>query len=110
MIRLIVFFLLSIYNVNCQTYDETTIFVNTVNLSGENYKLDWNFTATDIFFRVTARTTGWVGFGLSPNGGMRNSDLILAWTANGNNQFRDAHTENAFSVLYDTVQNWQRLF
>jgi hypothetical protein len=106
----LIFILLSIYSVFCECLDENTIFVNTAELSGANYKLDWNYTDTDIIFRATARTTGWVGFGLSPNGGMRNSDLILSWTANGVNQFRDAHTENENSVLYDTVQNWHLLF
>ncbi len=111
MIKFIVLLLLSAYNANCQTLNENTYFVNTAELSGVNYKLDWNYTDTDVIFRATVRTSGWVGFGLSPNGGMKNSDLILAWTnTNGIAQFRDAHTENALNPLYDTVQNWQRLF
>ncbi len=111
MIRLLTLIFSSIYNVNCQTLSESSYFVNTAEMSGANYRLDWNYSNTDITFRVTARTAGWVGFGISPNGGMKNSDLMLAWTANnGSNQFRDAHTENENSVLYDTVQNWQPLF
>lgn len=90
--------------------------MNTMDISsGGNgvYVLSWNFTATDIVFKVEARSTGWVGFGISPNGGMSNSDMILAWTnSNGGVEFRDAHTDNSFikSVTYDITQNWKKLF
>jgi len=102
--------LLMVFNVNCQTYDQNTVFVNKADLSGSDYKLEWNYTPTDIVFRATVKTTGWVGFGLSSSGGMAGSDIILAWTGSDKSiQFRDAHTEG-YNVKYDTIQNWQRLF
>ncbi len=49
------------------------------------YKLYWNFTiATEsIYFAVNVSTTGWVGFGLSPNGLMPGSDVVIGWVNNG---------------------------
>ena len=45
------------------------------------YKLYWSFSRRNetITFAVRVRTTGWVGFGLSPNGQMPNSDVIIGW-------------------------------
>lgn len=45
------------------------------------YTLYWNFSTADetITFAVKAKTNGWVGFGLSPNGGMVNSDVVIGW-------------------------------
>ena len=46
-----------------------------------NYKLYWSFNRRNenITFAVRVKTTGWVGFGLSPNGQMPNSDVIIGW-------------------------------
>ncbi len=48
---------------------------------GEFYELHWNFTKTEefIYFAVNVSTIGWVGFGLSPNGMMPNSDVVIGW-------------------------------
>ena len=45
------------------------------------YNLYWNFSTVDekIQFAVKVKTTGWVGFGISPNGQMPGSDVIIAW-------------------------------
>ena len=45
------------------------------------YTLHWNFSATEetITFGVNVSTNGWVGFGISPNGGMANSDVVIGW-------------------------------
>ena len=32
-----------------------------------------------IAFAVNVSTTGWVGFGLSPNGQMPQSDVVIGW-------------------------------
>ena len=52
---------------NC--WDQNTYFVNTVDLS-RYVNIKWNFTAEDIYFRLNVKANGWVGFNLSPNGGM----------------------------------------
>ena len=49
----------------------------------EYYELHWNFTRStqSIYFAVNVSTTGWVGFGLSPDGQMTGSDVVIAWVA-----------------------------
>ena len=49
--------------------------------NGGLYELYWNFDndAETISFAVRVETTGWVGFGLSPNGQMPNSDVVIGW-------------------------------
>ena len=50
---------------------------------GQYYGLHWNFTRSteSIYFAVNVSTTGWVGFGLSPNGQMPGSDVVMGWVA-----------------------------
>ena len=50
----------------------------------EYYELHWNFTRStqSIYFAVNVSTTGWVGFGLSPNGQMPASDVVMGWVGN----------------------------
>ena len=49
--------------------------------NGGLYELYWNFNndAETISFAVRVQTTGWVGFGLSPNGQMPDSDVVIGW-------------------------------
>ena len=51
---------------------------------GGLYELYWTFDneAETIKFAVRVETTGWVGFGLSPNGQMPNSDVVIGWVKN----------------------------
>ena len=56
----------------------------------ERYTLFWTIDneAQNITFAVRVRTTGWVGFGLSPNGQMPQSDVVIGWVdAGGNPRF-----------------------
>ena len=58
--------------------------------NGGLYELYWTFdnAAETISFAVRVQTTGWVGFGLSPNGQMPNSDVVIGWVDNGQTFFR----------------------
>ena len=51
---------------------------------GGLYELYWRFDneAETIDFAVRVQTTGWIGFGLSPNGQMPNSDVVIGWVEN----------------------------
>ena len=51
----------------------------------DGYTLHWNFDLEQqtISFAVNVSTTGWVGFGLSPNGQMPQSDVVIGWVDNG---------------------------
>ena len=55
----------------------------------EYYGLHWNFTRSteSIYFAVNVSTTGWVGFGLSPNGQMPGSDVVIGWVDGENSYF-----------------------
>lgn len=45
------------------------------------YAVDWSFNRMNstITFRLTVNSTGWFGFGLSPTGGMKGSDIVVGW-------------------------------
>ena len=53
--------------------------------NGGLYELYWNFdnAKETISFAVRVQTTGWVGLGLSPNGQMPNSDVVIGWVTDG---------------------------
>ena len=64
-------------------------FSATLDPNGQ-YQLYWNYnlTAGTISFAVRVQTTGWVGFGLSPNGQMPGSDVVIGWVdSNGGVHF-----------------------
>ena len=63
--------------------------------NGGLYELYWNFDndAENISFAVRVQTTGWVGFGLSPNGQMPNSDVVIGWVTDDG--------ETVFHVSYN---------
>ena len=50
---------------------------------GQFYRLYWNYSiaAGTIHFAVNVSTTGWIGFGVSPNGQMPGSDVVIGWVA-----------------------------
>ena len=56
---------------------------------GQYYGLHWNFTRSTetIYFAVNVSTTGWIGFGLSPNGQMPGSDVVIGWVSNAGENF-----------------------
>ena len=35
-------------------------------------------------FQLHGNTNGWVGMGISPNGGMTGADIVIGWVENGN--------------------------
>ena len=53
--------------------------------NGGLYELYWKFdnAKETISFAVHVNATGWVGFGLSPNGQMPNSDVVVGWVTDG---------------------------
>lgn len=79
---------------------------NKVLIEPDVYYLYWNYNKTDVVFEIQVKTTGWAGFGLSPNGGMEGSDVIVTWVdKSGKVNFTDRHIKN-FQVLVDKVQDW----
>lgn len=72
------------------------------------YKLFWKTLENDeIQFELHCRTLGWIGFGLSPNGGMAGSDIMIGWVdSNGNGHLKDTHAISKSAPLVDDVQDW----
>ena len=71
----------------------TDTYQNFVDFIPSVYRLYWNITKTDgknssdMIGEIHCKTDGWVGFGLSPNGGMDSSDVVIAWSRNGSANF-----------------------
>lgn len=87
--------------------EPTSPYVNQMILvEPDVYMLYWNYTNDDIVFEIHVKNNGWAAFGLSPNGGMDKSDVIVTWMKeNGENVFSDRHISGR-QVLLDEEQNW----
>ncbi|XP_074653955.1 DBH-like monooxygenase protein 1 isoform X2 [Tubulanus polymorphus] len=99
---------------NCQI-----IFPNKVFLDGDakKYSLEWRYDQSDeprkrfLTFKVTVETTGYVGFGLSPTGSMKGSDMVIGWvTKDGTPMFHDRYAPTSIGMpIIDTSQDWHLL-
>ena len=72
-------------------------------LSGDDYILHWNFNRDTkrIQFAVNISTLGWVGFGVSPNGQMPGSDVVIGWVdASGALTFHASILIHYYAVHY----------
>ncbi len=71
----------------------------------DRYELYWSFdrAAETIDFAVNVSTTGWVGFGLSPNGGMPGSDVVIGWVDGNQRAFLNV------SPLVDKFANYDQI-
>ncbi|XP_054153127.1 DBH-like monooxygenase protein 1 [Oppia nitens] len=76
----------------------------------EKYSLKWTVNADNqsIDFLCEVRTTGWIGLGLSPNGGMKSSDIIIAWIDDntGITHFHDRFASGESVPQIDESQDW----
>ncbi|CAG2165073.1 unnamed protein product [Oppiella nova] len=87
--------------------------MHSITLDPHNkYHLKWYFDdhKQRITFNVVVETTGWVGFGISPNGGMAGSDLVIGWVDdNGVTHFHDRYAEEEELPTIDDSQDWHLL-
>lgn len=70
----------------------TANYTNFVDLVPSVYRFYWNLTAgasnsSKLVGELHCRTHGWLAFGLSPDGDMDESDIIVAWVRNGSANF-----------------------
>jgi hypothetical protein len=74
------------------------------------FTLYWNYTKSEVIAEVHVKiSTGWLGFGLSPNGGMDGSDVFVFYAQNnGVANFTDRHIVKR-AVLIDKKQDWTLL-
>ena len=86
----------------------TEIYANKIILvEPDVYNLYWNYTETDILFELHVKNLGWNAFGLSPTGGMANSDVIVTWVnPDGTFHFTDRHILSDGTVKVDSNQDW----
>ena len=57
----------------------------------QNVKLYWNVSTEEkeIYFAVEAKTTGWIGFGISSGQGkMEGADIVIGWVKDGKAYFK----------------------
>ncbi|XP_069098968.1 putative DBH-like monooxygenase protein 2 isoform X2 [Pleurodeles waltl] len=74
---------------------------------------DFNKTTEEITFALHVRTTGWIGFGLSPSGGMTGADIVIGGVSPSSNQstyFADYHGIGEVTPVRDAVQNYKLKF
>lgn len=79
--------LLSALLCSCLAQDSTLLarFGNFLQLrSSPAYELYWMVNGNRINFAVRVQTRGWVGFGLSPNGLMLASDVVMGYVDDSN--------------------------
>ncbi|XP_074653681.1 DBH-like monooxygenase protein 1 [Tubulanus polymorphus] len=75
----------------------------------KKYLLEWQYDgppSTVITFRVTVKTTGYVGFGLSRNGAMKDADIVVGWVTRGSADLRDMHGVGNAMPVPDAYENW----
>ncbi|XP_065830167.1 DBH-like monooxygenase protein 1 [Oscarella lobularis] len=54
---------------------------------------------------IEAKTTGWIGFGLSPTGQMPDSDIVTGWVKDGKGFLQDRHSLGRSLPPIDPKQN-----
>lgn len=72
----------------------------------ESYRLSWGFDDKEIQFEVVTNATGYIGFGLSPDGTMVNADVVIGIIKNGHSSLKDYHGSDNGTLLEDPVQDW----
>ncbi|KAM7367921.1 hypothetical protein PAMP_014186 [Pampus punctatissimus] len=70
--------------------------------------LKWGFDDLEgiITFKLEVNTTGWVGFGLSPNGGMAGSDIVIGGLGPNGQYFTDSHATGNSMPVVDKQQSY----
>ena len=71
--------------------------------------LHWTVNTTHIHIGFAARALGWMGFGLSENGGMRGSDMLL-FRADQPNNVTDGYVLDQLFPLEDNCQSWDLIY
>uniref|UniRef100_A0A671NDQ8 Monooxygenase, DBH-like 1, like n=1 Tax=Sinocyclocheilus anshuiensis TaxID=1608454 RepID=A0A671NDQ8_9TELE len=74
-------------------------------------RLKWGFDKIKgtILFELTVNTSGWVGFGFSPKGGMTGADIVIGGVGPKGIYFTDRHAVGKSIPLVDKQQNYKLL-
>ena len=93
---------------------DTTLSANYVNckvLSNNNYELYWTYNeaTADLRIAVRVRTSGWLGLGISPDGGMKDSDIAIGWVEANGRAVLNVRTCVYSAIERFTIQIWYDL-
>lgn len=83
---------------------------STILKTPDVYKVYWKAVDDKMVFEVQVKTKGWVGFGLSPNGGMKGSDVVIGWVKDGKAYLEDRYAEGKTEPRLDRKQDWKLLW
>ncbi|XP_035708310.1 DBH-like monooxygenase protein 2 homolog [Folsomia candida] len=78
--------------------------------TAEKIWLNWtvNEVTKTITFELEAETLGWVGFGISPQGGMTGADIFIAGVLpNGDHYSSDRHATGTVEPIVDAHSDWE---
>ena len=76
----------------------------------DQFQVFWKLINDDeIQFEVHCKTTGWVGMGLSPNGGMGGSDIVIGWVKDNKAYLKDCYANGKVVPTIDPQQNYDLL-
>ena len=103
MMKSCLLFLLVLFPIVICNEDLASIYPFNVTLVEDTYWLYWNFnhTTQNISFAVRVKTTGWIGFGLSPNGQMPGSDVVIGWVDGTNYYFHVTQSIHIYITVID---------
>jgi len=73
----------------------------------QQFRLYWSNLGDDLIdFGIEANSTGYVALGLSPDGGMRNSDIMFGWVDDDGVHLEDRFTDDTLNApQLDATQN-----
>ncbi|XP_064082617.1 DBH-like monooxygenase protein 1 [Macrobrachium nipponense] len=70
------------------------------------FVVQWTPKEEHIEFRVTARTTGYIGFGLSSSPRMDGADIVVGWVHSGKAYLQDRHGKGNEEPSVDEQRDW----
>lgn len=103
---LAIFLILAIGTALGDGHDLLTEYSFSSALAGDDYILHWtaDLQGKELGIAVNVSTTGWVGFGISPNGQMPGSDVVIAWVdSNGETFLQVRLLKSSLKTLYNAA-------
>ncbi|XP_045118850.1 MOXD1 homolog 2-like [Portunus trituberculatus] len=70
------------------------------------FVVQWTPRQDDVEFRVIARTTGYLGFGLSSKPRMDGADIVVGWVHSGKAYLQDRHGRGNKEPAVDQQRDW----
>lgn len=91
---------------NRASYYSNSVFLSSPNGPENGAAIHWSIDEKNIYLAVATRATGWAGFGIAENGGMKGADMVLYTAAN--NKLTDAHVLDDIyeGPMEDDCQSW----